>query len=158
MKKIIISMIIVLSVANIVSAQNSAPNPSTPQGIQQTSINGKLAFVNGRIAVQDASAVYYASGINQLIGFVDGLKEGAAVTLDGFLFPASPSAGGQFFRTSKLTFNGKTYDISAGQANRMAQNFHYNQTTPYQGMMGPGQWGYPYSQQHFKSRKHPKKR
>jgi hypothetical protein len=48
-------------------------------------------------------------GLGQLIGFVDGLKEGAQVTLEGYVFTPQRDTKIRFFRVGKLTFNGKEY-------------------------------------------------
>jgi hypothetical protein len=79
------------------------------QGPQKITVAGKLEWTNGRIAIKNAGKTYYVSGLNRLIGFVDGLKEGAQVSLEGleFKIPAVPDYS--FFRTSKVTFNGKDY-------------------------------------------------
>jgi hypothetical protein len=55
---------------------------------------------------------YYVDGVRRLIGFVDGLKEGAAVKLEGTVKTFHRDSDAQFLQTSKLTFNGKDYDFS----------------------------------------------
>jgi hypothetical protein len=76
---------------------------------EELTINGNLEWVNGQLAVKTGGKTYYVSGLSQLMGFVDGLKEGAEVTLTGraFVNPQTPEYAR--FRTEKLTFNGKDY-------------------------------------------------
>ncbi|MDR1411484.1 MAG: hypothetical protein LBI91_04695, partial [Spirochaetaceae bacterium] len=51
---------------------------------QELSIQGTLGLVNGQIAVISGETTYYVRGLDRLFGFVDGLKEGAPVKLDGY--------------------------------------------------------------------------
>jgi hypothetical protein len=90
-------------------------------------VNGKLVLVNGHIAVRTGDTVYFVVGINRLIGFVDGLKEEAVVTLDGYAreFPkfrqirsgnsaesGASGAVGKVLWVTKLTLGNKSYDLS----------------------------------------------
>jgi hypothetical protein len=72
-------------------------------------IQGTLSFVNGQIAVKSGETTYYVRGLDRLFGFVDGLKEGAAVTLEGYAagIPAVPEY--KYFLAEKLNFNSKEY-------------------------------------------------
>jgi hypothetical protein len=79
-------------------------------------VSGTLEAVNARIAVKSAGQTYYVLGIDRLIGFVAGLNEGAPVTLEGYEgpAPAGPADAGSEYRilfASKLSFNGKDYDL-----------------------------------------------
>jgi hypothetical protein len=73
-------------------------------------VNGKLQVVNGQIAVVQDKKTYYAVGIQRLVGFVDGLKEGATVTLEGCAVSIPRDTDSYVLRVSKLTLNGKVYD------------------------------------------------
>jgi hypothetical protein len=87
--------------------------PDRPLAAQaeELTINGKLEWVNGQVAVKTGGKTYYVSGLSQFLGFVDGLKEGAQVTLTGraFVNPQTPEYAR--FRTEKLTFKGKDYAL-----------------------------------------------
>jgi hypothetical protein len=85
------------------------PNFSPEQLQGKVTIQGALSFVNGRIAVKSGETTYYVQGLDRLFGFVDGLKEGAAVTLEGYAeeIPLAPEY--RFFFTEKLVFNGREY-------------------------------------------------
>jgi hypothetical protein len=79
---------------------------------ETVTVNGNLQLVEGHIAVVADGKTYYTNGpFQRLIGFVDGLKEGAAVRLEGpaTAVPLNPNA--RFLWVTKLTFNGKTYDF-----------------------------------------------
>jgi len=118
MKRIVGILMIGLLTAGALSAQAFGPGPVGPgaavatQNLQITKIEGKLALVNGMIAVQSGGKTYYIRGINQLVGFIDGLKEGASVKLEGYAvqFPAAPEY--YHFMVTKLTVGNKDYDLS----------------------------------------------
>jgi hypothetical protein len=82
-------------------------------------VTGTLSLVDGKIALENDTAVYYVAGLEKLIGFIDGLKEGAGVTLEGFAKALRRGGGDeadkerQILRVSRLTLNGKSYDLSA---------------------------------------------
>ena len=86
-------------------SQNRPPKP------ENVSINGNLAIVKGRIAVVSGDVTYFAGGLQRFVGFIDGLKEGAAVSLEGnaFTFPQNEKA--KFLQVQKMTLNGKEYDL-----------------------------------------------
>lgn len=116
MKRILIIVAAGLVAAGSLSAQAFGPRaqgvaPQT-QDLETVKVDGRLALINGMIGVQSAGKTYYVGGLNRLIGFVDGLKEGASVKLEGYALqvPAAP----EYFhlRATKLTFAGKDYDLS----------------------------------------------
>ncbi|MDR0785338.1 MAG: hypothetical protein LBE74_05575 [Treponema sp.] len=132
MKKLVITAALMAVVLSVVfaqavseapgeqSAQKADPNrtdkPSEFKRPEKTTVNGTLAFVRGRIAVQGADAVYFTGGLDRLVGFVDGFKEGAAVQLEGYVFTPPNSAlldDVKLIRTLKITFNGKSYELGA---------------------------------------------
>jgi hypothetical protein len=121
MKKILLLALMALAVSMTAFAQ--VPRPRGQNGIprqalppagklgEELTINGKLEWVNGRIAVRTEDKTYFISGIRQLLGFVDGLKEGAELTLTGRAYGVSYIPEYGFFRTEKVGFNGKEYTL-----------------------------------------------
>jgi hypothetical protein len=85
------------------------PNSGPGQSLNAAAIQGTLSFVNGQIAVKSGEITYYVRGLDRLFGFVDGLKEGAAVTLEGYAaeIPVAPEY--RYFLAEKLSFNGREY-------------------------------------------------
>jgi hypothetical protein len=116
MKRIIAIAAVALIAAGSLFAQTRGPrvDGSGPQiqSVETVKVEGKLALVNGFIAVQTKDKTYYVMGIRRLIGFVDGLKEGAAVKLEGEAFELPMAPEYLHLRVTKLTFNGKDYDLS----------------------------------------------
>ncbi|GHV28366.1 hypothetical protein AGMMS4952_11830 [Spirochaetia bacterium] len=80
---------------------------------ETVAINGNLQLVEGHIAVVADGKTYFVNGFHHLIGFIDGLKEGAAVRLEGSATPVPLNSSARFLRATKLTINGKTYDLPA---------------------------------------------
>ena len=84
-----------------------------PPPAEAVTVSGNLQLVEGHIALIADGKTYFVKGIQRLIGFIDGLKEGAAVRLEGFAIPVPLNSGARFLRVTKLTFNGKAYDLPA---------------------------------------------
>ena len=91
---------------------------------QRITVTGTLQLQNGQIALASGNTVYFVPTLGRYIGFIDGLKEGASVSIDGY-------ASGNYLEPSKVTINGKSYDFSPAN--------------PGQGWNGNVQYGYgPY--------------
>jgi hypothetical protein len=70
--------------------------------------HGAVLVIDGHIAVIADNKTYYIDGqVRKLFGFVDGLKEGANVKLEGQSITTRSNAN--FLIVEKLTFNDKTY-------------------------------------------------
>lgn len=116
MKRILIIAAASLIAAGSLFAQALGPRAqgfaSQTQNLETSKVEGRLALINGMVGVQSGGKTYYVGGLNRLIGFVDGLKEGASVKLEGYAFqmPAAP----EYFhlRVTKLSFAGKDYDLT----------------------------------------------
>jgi len=119
MKKtlVLLAMALIASVGLIAQADGRgpknapAPAPRVEQNEAVVQASGNLAYVNGWIALQSGEKTYYLAGIQRLLGFVDGLKEGATVKVEGYVreMPMAPEYS--FLRLTKITVNGKSYDI-----------------------------------------------
>jgi hypothetical protein len=75
---------------------------------QTITVNGTLQLQNGQIAVASGNTVYFVPTLGRYIGFIDGLKEGARVSIDGY-------ASGNYLEPSKVTLDGKSYDFNTNQ-------------------------------------------
>ncbi|MDR2102122.1 MAG: hypothetical protein LBP43_06085, partial [Treponema sp.] len=88
------------------------PQRNRNEAPETVTVRGNLGFSNGYISLEQDSITYYVLGLDRLIGFVEGLKEGAPVILEGTPFSPPGSQGDaniRFLLTDKLTFNGKEY-------------------------------------------------
>jgi hypothetical protein len=99
MKKIGFILAIALLAAGAASAQMWGAS-------QLITVNGTLQLQNGFIAVAEGATVYFVPVLNQYIGFIDGLKEGSLVSVEGY-------ASGNYLQPSKVIINGKSYDFQA---------------------------------------------
>jgi len=73
------------------------------------------------IAVIDKDTTYLAMSLNRYTGFIDGLKEGAAVTLEGYALPSPQNDKVKMLRVQKMTLNGKDYDLAWPRRDMPAQ-------------------------------------
>jgi hypothetical protein len=105
MKKIVLLVLLAAATGSIMFAQTTPPATTT--------ISGTLGFYSGSIVVRSGTTIYYTRGLGRLVGFIDGFKEGAQVTMEGYV--SAPRTEGQterFFSPIKLTLNGKVYDLA----------------------------------------------
>jgi hypothetical protein len=77
-------------------------------------VSGNLAVVNGSLAVQDGTKTYYVKGLSRLMRSVPGLVVGAKVTMQGYssVIMDDGAVSGQYFKVSRITFNGTTYPVT----------------------------------------------
>jgi len=91
--------------------QNSPRNQPPPPSPENVSISGNLTLAQGMIAVVSGDTTYLARGLDRYIGFIDGLKEGAQVTLEGYAMSSSRDDKIKLLQTQKMTLNGKDYEL-----------------------------------------------
>jgi hypothetical protein len=108
----------------VVSVWAQSPGTGARENFRQkepVSISGTLVVANGFIALKSGETIYYTSGLERLVGFVDGLKENAPVRLEGYDFSrvnipktqsASQTEATHFFRVTKLEIDSRSYEIS----------------------------------------------
>ena len=113
-------MFLSFTLAAAIFAQGWGPrNPVDPElrrnrepQTETVTISGSLIVAHGFPALKSGETTYLVSGINRLVGFVDGLKEGAQVTLEGQAVSIQRDGNLKFLRPSKLTMGGKSYDLA----------------------------------------------
>jgi hypothetical protein len=105
MKRLAVLLAITLFVVGTVSAQQWGNNRGFSQSI---TVNGTLQLQNGAIAVVNGNTIYYVPLLERYIGFIEGLKEGAQVNLEGYI-----TNDGNYVQPAKVTINGKIYDFTA---------------------------------------------
>jgi hypothetical protein len=117
MKKFIIFLFAVIMAAGTVFAQERSErqrvNPLTPQ-----SIDGTLKLEKGFVAVHSGESVYYVPMLTRYIGFINGLKEDAKVSIEGFLFR-------NIVHPVKVTVADKSYDFMTPQSGFGMQNNNF---------------------------------
>jgi hypothetical protein len=105
MKKICLVLVIAVLAIGIVSAQ-SWGRGNQRGASQSVTVNGTLQLQNGLIAVAEGNNVYFVPMLIRYIGFIDGLKEGAGVSVEGYV-------SGKYLQPAKVTISGKSYDFPA---------------------------------------------
>jgi hypothetical protein len=101
MKKLFIFLFITVLFAGTVSAQ-----VRTDRGWNSNlvTLEGTLKLQRGSIAVENGEVMYLVPMLTRYIGFIEGMKEGAKVFVEGYAF-------GNILQPSKVTIEGKSYDF-----------------------------------------------
>jgi hypothetical protein len=115
MKKLAIVLAIAAATSSFIFAQVSAA-PFGPPGYSQTQgqsvkIDGKLALINGVIGLKSGNKTYYVPMLGRLAGFIDGIKEGAGVKIEGYEYPFAAAPEYSMVMVTKLAVGGKDYDL-----------------------------------------------
>jgi hypothetical protein len=99
-------------------------NRSLPEP-EKVSVTGVLGLSRGIIVIEGEGRRYYVPALGRYTGFIDGLKDGAQVSAEGYSFrppagaPGTASPGNTenpaegFLRITKLTLNGRDYDLGS---------------------------------------------
>jgi hypothetical protein len=112
MKRIILCISLVFLALGAFAQTRNRVGPQWSEPPASVTVSGRLEAVNARIAVKSGDLTYFVFGIDRLVGFVAGLNEGAQVTLEGYESPESAASEYRALWVSKLTFNGKDYDLA----------------------------------------------
>lgn len=134
-KKLVLVLVAAVAVASVASAQGAPwrSYPNTTTQAQLVKVDGKLALINGVIGVTSGGKTYYTPMLSRLVGFINGLSEGASVKLEGYEYPLALAPGYSTLAVTKLTLNGKDYDLSTANG--------YGPGYGMQGGMRGGPWG-----------------
>jgi hypothetical protein len=119
MKRLLIGTLLVAACGLLFAQEgNRRSQKAEPEKV---TVSGKLSIARGMIALESGNSVYYVPELLRFAGFIDGLKEGASVTLEGYEVPVrfTEEDAGKGFRVTKMTLNGKEYDVGfQGTRNR----------------------------------------
>jgi hypothetical protein len=99
--------------------------PVAQSGTPAATIKGTLGLSSGILAVKSGNITYYCRGLERYIGFIDGLKDGAQVSIEGYA--AAPTIEGQtdrIFYPVKLTINGKDYEVGSPMTGTVWESKH----------------------------------
>ena len=129
--------------------QGRTPGMSPPSlpAAETVTVTGSLIVANGSPALKSGDVTYIVGGISRLSGFIDGLKEGAQVTIEGRAITSPRDKTLKFLRPVKLTLNGKTYDMAPllppSGSNRSQLPVPRQQNRQYNRPNGQGRQGRP---------------
>jgi len=85
---------------------------------ETVTVSGSLVVAHGMPALKSGDVTYLLGGVNRLVGFIDGLKEGAQVTVEGSAITSRNDSKLKVLRLSTLTLNGKSYDMALPDGRR----------------------------------------
>lgn len=77
-------------------------------------ISGSLGISRGMPSVVSGDTTYLVMGLGRFFGFIDGLKEGSVVSLEGRAAELNAAEKVKILRVRKMTLNGKDYDLDSG--------------------------------------------
>ena len=101
----------------------SPPRSQTPRPApENATVTGNLTIAQGMIAVVSGETTWLVRGLNRYVGFIDGLKEGAQVTLEGYAMSSPRNDKIKLLQVQKMTLNGKDYELARPQQDRQRQD------------------------------------
>jgi hypothetical protein len=106
-KKLVVFILVSVLLAGTVFAQNRGDRPNRndrQRAPVKVTVEGVLQLEKGVVAVASGDSVYLVPVLTRYIGFIEGLKEGAKVSVEGSQFR-------NFIQPVKVTINGKSYDF-----------------------------------------------
>ena len=120
-KRLAVFLFVFVLLAGTAFAQNRENRPDRndrKSEVTKVTVDGVLKLEKGIVSVASGDSVYYVPVLNRYIGFIDGLKEGAKVSVEGSRFK-------DFIRPVKVTISGKSYDFPEygrrDNSNRLSQ-------------------------------------
>ena len=106
---------------------------SAPEIVRENvTISGQLTITQGALTIKSGETTYYAMGLGRFIGFIDSLKEGAMVSLEGTAFTNPRDANAKFLWPTKLTIAGKDYEVGPPVPERTERPARPERTEPRQ--------------------------
>ena len=112
MKQKILFILLVIGITAVVSAQGQDRNQRAMPAPEDVTVSGALVVAHGMPAIKSGDVTYIVTGLNRLAGFVDGLREGAQVTIEGKAVTNRGDNTLKLLRASKMTLSGRSYDLS----------------------------------------------
>ena len=117
MKTKILFVLLAIALVAMIPAQGqegSGREPRTNRPAAETvTVTGSMVVARGVPALKSGDVTYYVTGINSLIGFVDGLREGAQVSVEGRVMANPRDETVKYLNATKLTIGGRSYEIAA---------------------------------------------
>lgn len=100
-KGILIAVLMMLAMGALVFAQNT----EGPWG-QTVTVEGTLQLQNGHVVLVSGDTSYFVPWLLHYAGFIEGIKEGATVSVEGY------TDGYDRLWPTSFTVNGKSYDLA----------------------------------------------
>ena len=89
--------------------------PNRPQlpPSEAVTISGTLTVAHGMPAIRSGDTTYLVGRLSRLTGFIDGLREGAQVTVEGSAVTSRRDSNLRLLNPSRLTLGGRSHDLSS---------------------------------------------
>lgn len=99
---------------NTETTENGSQTQESVQvnGLETITVTGNLTIVQGGIAVQNNGVTYYVRQLERYIRFIEGLKYGVAVSLQGVVYAYPLDDTIKFLQLTNFTLDGKEYDLT----------------------------------------------
>jgi len=90
-----------------------APNRRQAPPTEAVTISGTLAIAHGMPAIKSGDSIYLVGRLSRLTGFIDDLREGAQVTVEGSAVTSRRDSNLRLLNPSRLTLGGRSHDLSS---------------------------------------------
>ena len=131
MKRKFLFIVLVIGIAAMASAQGWGGEREGGPPSEAVTVTGTMTLANGIPAIKSGDVIYIFPGLNRIVGYMQGLQEGASVTIDGTAISNPNNTNQKFVRASKLTVNGNTHDLTPSEEMR---SFYREWFAPYGSM------------------------
>jgi hypothetical protein len=116
MKRKVLFVFLALGIAGLAAAQGWGRGmwgwPGAAVAAEAATVSGNLTIAQGSPAVKSGDTTYLIPGLFRYVGFIDGLKDGARVSLEGEAFTTTQDPKVKILRANKLTIGAKDYDLA----------------------------------------------
>jgi len=103
MKRLTVFLFIAFLLIGSIYAQDRSARPSESNIV---TIEGTLKLERGFVAVESGDNVYYVPMLTRYIGFINALKEGERISVEGYGFR-------NIIHPTKITLDDRSYDFAA---------------------------------------------
>ncbi len=120
--------------------------PTTLPALESVKLEGTLELVDARVAIKKDDKTYFVMIPSRLFGFIDGLKEGASVKIDGYSRAFPYAENSYVVHVNTLELNGKTIDLGLDETTLGARTGYMGMGMGMGGLQGGfggrnGRWG-----------------
>jgi len=94
----------------------NAPHRRQAAPAEAVTLSGTLTIVHGMPAIRSGDDTYLVGRLNRLTGFIEGLREGAQVTIEGTAVTSRQNSNLKFLNPTQLTLDGRSHDLTSPAA------------------------------------------
>ena len=127
----------------------NAPHHRQLPPAETVTISGNLTVAHGMPAIASGDTVYLVGRLSRLTGFIDGLREGAQVTIEGSAMTSRRNNNLKLLNPTRLTLDGRSHDLTSP-----ARAFGFDRAFGARPHSAPRQFGAPCQTRRPGSRAH----